>query len=328
MLERIIKETEAGQRLDKFLHKFLPEAGDGFIYKMLRKKNITLNKKKADGNEKLVIGDTVVFFLSEETITKFQEKSQGVNSYYEAFKRLSPVPVLYENKHVLLVNKPAGILSQKARPDDLSLNEWLIGYLLEKACITTEELLTYRPSVCNRLDRNTSGIVICAKTLAGSQELNRLLKSRELHKYYRLYVKGQISHAGELRGSLTKNQERNKVKVVPEGNSIVTRYMPIWTGSDRTLLEAELITGKTHQIRAHLASIGHPLIGDYKYGDKKTNDAYKTDYHVQSQLLHACRLEFPVMGGMFREMSEIVITADPPQVFRLIQATDEAEASR
>ncbi len=323
MLEKVILEREAGQRLDKFLHKFLPEAGDSFIYKMLRKKNITLNGKKAAGNEKLALGDAVCLFLSDETLEKFKGKSQVLPSYYDAYQNWEPIPVLYENKHILLVNKPAGILSQKACPGDLSLNEWLGGYLLEQGQITTDELLTFRPSVCNRLDRNTSGIVICAKTLAGSQEMSRLLKERKIHKYYRLYVKGQILSAGELSGGLSKNREQNKVKVESIGKSIVTRYQPLQIGFERTLLEVELITGKTHQIRAHLASIGHPLIGDYKYGDKDINDLYKKSYQVQSQLLHAYRLEFPAMSVIFKEMSGLRVIADLPAVFRRIQASDE-----
>lgn len=315
MLEYIIKENEEAQRLDKFLHKYLPAAGSGFLYKMLRKKNITLNGKKAQGKEQLVMGDVVRFFLAEETIANFKGISQGVENYSEAFNTLEPIEILYENKQILIANKPAGILSQKAEANDHSLNEWLIGYLLKQGKITAEELTTYKPSVCNRLDRNTSGMVICAKTLAGSQEMSRIIKDREVRKFYRLFVKGRIQEAGELNNSLTKDSKINKVQVGSEGSRIITRYQPLKIWSDRTLLEVELITGKTHQIRAHLASIGHPLIGDYKYGDKSVNETYKKRCQVENQLLHAYRLEFPQMSGAFQDLSELTLTAQPPEVF-------------
>ncbi len=315
MFEYVIKENESSQRFDKFLHKYLPDAGSSFLYKMLRKKNITLNGKKAEGKEQLNAGDVVRFFLAEETLTKFKGSTEGVQNYSEAFKALEPVEIVYENKHILVANKPAGVLSQKAEVNDCSLNEWLIGYLLEQGTITEEELATYKPSVCNRLDRNTSGMVICAKTLAGSQEMSRIIKNRKVRKFYRLFVKGQIKQAGELNDSLRKDHKTNKVQVGEEGSKIITKYEPLKIWPDRTLLEVELITGKTHQIRAHLASAGYPLIGDYKYGDKGFNDIYKKRYQVESQLLHAYRLEFPQMSGAFQDLSELTLTAQPPEVF-------------
>lgn len=332
MIEKTITVNEAGQRLDKFLHKYLPEAGNGFLYKMLRKKNITLNGKKAEGKEKLAFGDTLRFFLSEETIAGFQGNREAIRDYAEAFLRLEGVRILYEGEHILIADKPVGVLSQKAAPSDLSLNEWLIGYLLKQGKITIGELDTFRPSVCNRLDRNTSGMVICARTLAGSQEISRMLKKREIHKYYRLYVKGRVEKAGEIKSYLDKDTGSNQVHIRllheteaanprQDGGKCeaVTRYEPVRLWSDRTLLEAQLITGKTHQIRAHLAAVGHPLIGDYKYGDRKLNDIYKKQCQVESQLLHACRLVFPSMEGILGEMSGLTVTSEPPEVFRKME---------
>lgn len=181
MYKITITEREAGQRLDKYLHRLLPNAEKGFLYKMLRKKNITLNDRKADGSEKTAAGDSVKIFFAQDTLSKFMGKEtdggalssasktpHSVSDYGSAYRKLSNIQVIYENDHILLLDKPAGVLSQKADKLDLSLNEWLIGYLLEKGGLSAEDLTFFRPSVCNRLDRNTSGIVLCAKTLKGA----------------------------------------------------------------------------------------------------------------------------------------------------------------
>ena len=183
MQEIKISGREAGQRLDKFLGKYLREAGSGFLHKMLRKKNITLNGKKADGSERLSEGDCLRLFLAEETIRKFQ----GENSVRRTKTELDFV---YEDAQVLFVNKPAGMLSQKAAPEDISLCEHLISYLLQSGQITEEELTRFRPGVCNRLDRNTSGLVAAGKTLTGLQALSELFRSRRLEKYYLALVQG------------------------------------------------------------------------------------------------------------------------------------------
>ena len=323
MQQLIISEKEAGQRLDKFLHKYLPLAPTSFFYKMLRKKNITLNGKKAEGKEKLLSGDAISLFLSDETIASFKQ-AVDVKEYETAYAKLKGIEVLYEDEHVVIMNKPAGILSQKAKEGDISVNEWLIGYLLKKGAVTNTGLSTFKPSVCNRLDRNTMGLITGAKTLAGSQKLNRLISSREVKKFYRLIVKGRMdpaTHKGELlEGYLTKDEKSNKVTLSPQktgedASYIQTRYYPVKSFSDRTLVEVELITGKSHQIRAHMASIGYPLLGDYKYGDKTFNESYKRQYHISSQLLYACRMEFPALSSPFESLSNQVVEAPVPKEF-------------
>lgn len=328
MYQKTITEREAGQRFDKYLHKLMPEAGTGFLYKMLRKKNIVLNDKKADGSEKIACGDVVSVYFSESTLQKFMgavsaQQISDDDTRPSAF----PVPykdkisVLYENKHILLADKPAGILTQKATPADISLNDWLIGYLLEGGQISDTELHTFRPSACNRLDRNTSGIVLCAKSVQGAQMLSEALRIRSLHKFYRLYVKGQISAEAVIEGYLSKNEKTNtvsisKTKQCGEYKSYIqTRYIPVKQEEDKTLLEVELITGKSHQIRAHLAGIGHPLLGDYKYGDKKWNDSYKKAYGVEYQLLHAYKIVFPKLQSPFEDISGKTFHAPIPAIF-------------
>ena len=321
-----IKENEAGQRLDKFLHKFMPLAPASFFYKMLRRKNITLNGKKAEGNEKLIVGDKLSFYLSEETIQNFMNKEAASDEYEKAFCRLKGIKIVYEDEHVLFMNKPAGILSQKASPLDLSLNEWMIGYLLAEKILDVKALSTFKPSICNRLDRNTMGLVLGAKTLAGSQKINHLIKSRSIKKFYRMLVKGEVRKEETLEGFLIKDEVSNKVRLAAKGNEdksayIKTRYYPVQFFSDKTLVEAELITGKTHQIRIHMASTGHPLLGDYKYGDRQWNDKYKRQFHVNSQLLYASRLEFPELESPFERLSGQKIEIAAPEIFDQILNT-------
>lgn len=332
MYRKTITEREAGQRFDKYLHKLLPNAGNGFLYKMLRKKNIVLNEKRADGSEKIVCGDVVDIYFAEETLQKFMGNEKyplrtdpvtALTAAPETETLFSGVTVLYENEHILLVNKPAGLLTQKAEKDDLSLNEWLSGYLLKTEQITAEEMRTFRPSACNRLDRNTSGIVLCAKSVPGAQMLSDALKARSLHKFYRLYVKGILNEEQTIEGFLQKNKNNNIVRIYADkkdGSSCIrTRYMPIRQEQDKTLLEVELITGKTHQIRAHLASIGHPLLGDYKYGDRDFNEQYRRRFGVKYQLLHAYRIVFPPLTAPFEDISAKTFCAPVPEIFERVR---------
>lgn len=320
MKEIRIGENESGQRLDKFLLKYMSRAPKSFIYKMLRKKNITLNGKKAQGNEQLRQGDAVKLFLSDDTIGKFSETRTA--GYAE-----TELGILYEDKHTIFINKPAGMLSQKAAAEDVSLVEHLIAYLLKTGQISEEALATFRPSVCNRLDRNTSGIVAAGKSLAALQQLSAMFRERSLKKYYLCLVHGRVTEARRISGFLSKDERTNRVRVQRAGERrspqkeearIETEYRPLRSGDGVTLLEVHLITGKTHQIRAHLAAEGHPIIGDYKYGMRSVNDSFKREYGLSTQLLHSCRLCFPECTGALSELSGREITAPVPDLFRRI----------
>ena len=329
----LVSQNEAGQRLDKLLSKYMDTAPKSFFYKMLRKKNITLNGKKADGSEKVAEGDEIRLFLSDETIAGFQsgKKSDavvrsGMTSADRvencANKREIPMlrshEIVYEGKHLLIVNKPAGELSQKAKKDDISINERIVEYLRVTHGIGLD---SFTPGVCNRLDRNTTGLLIAGKSLAGLQEAAELLKHRTLHKYYLCIVEGKAEKPKHLTGYLKKEESTNTVTVISveefkkkglnpkEYDRIETALIPLVTNGAETLLAIQLITGKTHQIRAHLASIGLPLLGDTKYGTVNHR------LHLKYQLLHAYMLKFPTLSGALSEVSETVITAEPPAKF-------------
>lgn len=333
MQQKTIESGNSGQRLDKFLHKYLPEASTSFLYKMLRKKNITLNGKKAAGNEILQDGDCISFFFSEETYAKFRGETEAhkasveasLNEFEKAYAELSGIEVLYEDAHILILNKPAGILTQKASSQDISLNEWMIGYLLQ-GDIKSEIQNGFRPSVCNRLDRNTSGIVLCGKSLQGLQFLSGCIKDRSVKKYYCTICQGILRNPQTLEGYLTKDKKTNKVTISKKStgdateNYICTKYMPLNTSEQFTLLQVELVTGKTHQIRAHLSSIGHPILGDAKYGKAKINQPFAKEFGLHHQLLHAEKIIFPVtedVAGV--AVSGKTFVAPKPPIFKKIE---------
>ncbi len=334
MKEITIGSNQAGQRMDKFLFKFLSNAGAGFVYKMLRKKNITLNGKKATGKEMLSENDRIVLFFSDETIEKFSKvtnENHSPEEYIRAYHSLQGIEILYEDTDILVLNKPAGILSQKATPSDQSINEWAIGYLLANKSQAVKELNQFKPSIANRLDRNTSGIILCGKSLLGLQYLNQCTKERLADKFYRTISVGKIQEGCTIEGYLAKDEQKNKVQISAtskeENAYIKTALLPLQYNQDFTYLEIQLFTGKTHQIRAHLASIGHPLIGDAKYGIEKINQRMQTRFQLKHQLLHAHRVVFPAKFAFIHQkkfeeissrLSEKEIVAPLPLQFQQI----------
>ncbi len=319
MREIRISENEANQRLDKFLRKYMDQAPMSFFYKMLRKKNILLNGGKASGKEKLSPGDVVKLFLSDETIAGFTGSAGKIPDT----GRIYDLDIIYEDPHILVINKPAGMLSQKAKASDVSMAEAVTGYLVRSGQLSPEELRAFHPGICNRLDRNTTGIITAGKSLAGLQELGKCFRERTLRKYYHCIVRGRVKKAEHIKGYLVKDRNKNRVSVREEplegAEWIETEYRPAARGRDFTLLEVHLITGKPHQIRGHLASVGHPILGDYKYGDRRLNDDFRSRYGLTSQLLHACRLEFPQMEGTLSYLSGQIFTAQEPEIFQRIQ---------
>lgn len=317
MREIIINKNEARQRFDKLLFKYFNAAPASFVYKMLRKKNITLNNKKSDGKDKLAVGDCVKIFMTDETIDKFRS-SKNIEASGKATHKIS-LDVVYEDENVIIVNKPAGVLSQKAKKNDISMNEYIIEYLLDTKQLSENELETFKPGICNRLDRNTSGLLIAGKSLLGLQVMSDMLKDRTFGKYYITVVSGEINGKTKIKGYLTKDSKSNKVKIydkpLKESSYIETEYECLKTNGKYTILKVKLITGKPHQIRAHLASVRHPIIGDTKYGRADINEIFRKKCGVKYQLLHAWQLKFDEMPDELKKLKQKTFEAKIPQLF-------------
>jgi len=305
-----IQAADANQRLDKFLLKYFNKATKSLLYKLLRNKRIKLNAARAAGNELLRENDELTFYLAPETMAGLME-ARTIRTDCAA------LVVVFEDEHVLLVNKPAGLLTQPDAPGADCVSERLLSHLAQSGVYQPTDIFT--PAPVNRLDRNTSGLVLCAKTLAAAQILSAALRERTTDKFYLAVVSGRVDKAMTLSGQHQKDARTNTAFITDgtiaianeDGKDAVTQIAPLSYGEGFTILRVKLLTGRTHQIRAHLQSIGRPILGDPKYGDAQANRAFG----LRTQLLHAHTLRFGDMPEPLAHLSRRTFTAPPPKSF-------------
>ncbi len=299
MRELKIGKNDAGQRLDKFITKAL-DLPMSLLYKSIRLKKIKVNRKRAEASMKLSEGDTVQCFLAEEFFERGKKSplTEGSELSAESLARISTrLKVIYEDENVILVNKPAGV---SVHEDETSKSNTLItyiqSYLYEKGEYDPNAEMSFAPALCNRIDKNTQGIVIAAKCAEALRILNEKIKLREIDKFYLAAVHGVPNPPDKtLHGYLLKDEKTNTVKVFDKGaprgaKEIITRYRTLAVRGGNALIEVELLTGRTHQIRAHMAHVGHALIGDGKYG--KNAEDRKRGYKHQALCSYRLRFNF------------------------------------
>ena len=295
MREINIGKNDAGQRLDKFLTKAL-DLPIGLLYKSIRTKKIKVNRKRAENNTVLSEGDTIQCFLAEEFFAKLDQTDDVSLSFANIKPKLD---IVYEDENIMLLNKRPGVSVHE--DEDSKVNTLIAhvqAYLYQKGEYNPKDEQSFAPALCNRIDRNTGGIVIAAKNAEALRVMNEKIRDREIDKFYLAAVHGiPEKKEATLTGYLLKDEKLNKVRVydknAPKGaKNIITKYKVIAAKGANALVEVELLTGRTHQIRAHMAHIGHPLVGDGKYGINRKDRADGYKY----QALYSYKLRFTFKG--------------------------------
>jgi len=307
MKELVIKENDSNQRLDKFMQKRFPTMPNALMYKYIRKNCVKINNKKCEAEQVLKSGDILTFFIKEDFFEK-KEKIDLVKIKYN-FK------IIFEDDNIIFMEKPCGLLCQ---PDDNekfnTLDNHLRAYLMQKGEYKPENEQSFVPALCNRIDRNTHGIVIGAKNAESLRILNKKIKDREIEKNYLCLVFGNpIPKTAKITAYLRKNAKNNTVEISPVYKKgfyeIVTEYSVIAFKNNISLLDVNLITGKTHQIRAHLAYMGYPLVGDMKYGHAKDNTNLPFKYQALSA--YKIKLNFITDSGILNYLNKKQFSIKP-----------------
>ncbi len=292
-----ITSKDAGQRIDKYIRKYLNNAPLSFIYKLFRKKDIKVNGKRVDINYILNENDIINVYINDDTLNEFNNKKTIIKSN-------NKLDIIYEDANILVINKDSGILVHEGEDNAKAntLNNDILYYLKEKNEYNESDIFT--PSCVHRLDRNTSGVIIAAKTLNASKELLELFKDKDdLKKEYITLVVGNTKDEMTINKPLLKNEKDKFVKVDKNGLSAITKYNKIISNDDFSLLKVNILTGRTHQIRVHMAYINHPVINDDKYGDFKRNKEFVSKYNYKYQLLHSYKISFKEIKGTLSYLS-------------------------
>jgi 23S rRNA pseudouridine955/2504/2580 synthase len=321
MIQLTITKNEEKQRLDRFLRKYLRNAPLSGIYRMIRK-DVKLNGRRADANALLAEGDSVTLWISDEAAAAFRERKPAP----AGGRRFQ---IAYEDERVLIVGKPFGLLTHGDKIEKKNtLTNQVVAYLAERGAYDPGGERTFAPAPVNRLDRNTTGLVIFGKTFGALQCLNGMMREKGcVGKYYLTIVRGEATRALVLRDLMKKDARRNTVRVVGSREAtggderlMETIARPIAVSNGFTLLEVKLVTGRTHQIRAHLAQAGYPVIGDPKYGNARVNDTVERAYGLSTQFLHAHRIAFEKGMGELTYLEGLTVESPLPQRFERIRA--------
>ena len=286
MIEIVITKNDANQRFDRFLRKYFENAPLSVIQKNIRKKNFKINDKRAKADTYVYENDRIKMYISDDNYNKWLTRTDFKPTDFD-------LDIVFEDKNIIIMDKESGLLTHSTSKADYGNNlvDNMLSYLYKTKQVD-KSVKTFNPAVVNRLDRNTAGLVIGAKNANALRSLNKAIRENEIEKYYLTIVKGEITDDFTVDTTISKNENKNKIKSSKYGSRIITHFKSIATNGKYTLLECKLITGKTHQIRFSLGKNNTPIIGDRKYGDKKTNKLLNDKFKINNQVLLAYKLKF------------------------------------